>query len=83
MHLDDESFIERDSIVFPSPKEIVELLGLKGRVPCVRQEKITTLASGRVAEHSVSHKRWDYFQIEFGTQNGLDTQGLDARACKA
>lgn len=74
LHLDDEHFIEQDSIVFPAPDHATKLLGLQGNVPCVRQEKLTTLSDGQVAEHALSYKRWDYFKIEFETRDGVFTQ---------
>lgn len=74
LHLDDESFVEQDDIVFPAPKSVTELLGLEGEMPCVRQEKLTTLSDGRVAEHALSYKRWDYFKIEFATPGYMGTK---------
>ena len=71
LYLDDEQFTEQDDIVFPTPPRAAKLLGLKGKVPSVRQEKLTTLSDGRVAEHALSYKRWDYFKIEFGTRKSM------------
>ena len=71
LYLDDEQFTEQDDIVFPTPPRAAKLLGLKGKVPSVRQEKLTTLSDGRVAEHALSYNRWDYFKIEFGTRKSM------------
>lgn len=67
IHMHDESFIETNSVCFPTKKKIADLLEMDSKEPTVYQEKITTLSDGTVAEYTVSYKKWDYFKIEFAT----------------
>lgn len=55
---------EITEIVFPTPQEERELLGLKEGEPSAYTRRYTYLFDGRTIEYIESYKRWDYFSIE-------------------
>ena len=55
---------EITEIVFPTPKEERELLGLLEGEPSAYTRRYTYLFDGRTIEYIEAYKRWDYFSIE-------------------
>ncbi len=55
---------EITEIVFPTPREERELLGLNEGEPCAFTRRYTYLFDGRTIEYIEGYKRWDYFSIE-------------------
>lgn len=55
---------EITEIVFPTPGEAGELLGLSEAEPSAFTRRYTYLFDGRTIEYIESYKRWDYFSIE-------------------
>ncbi len=55
---------EITEIVFPTPKEERELLGLEQGEPSAFTRRYTYLFDGRTIEYIEGYKRWDYFGIE-------------------
>lgn len=55
---------EITEIVFPTPREEQELLGLKEGEPSAFTKRYTYLFDGRIIEYIEAYKRWDYFSIE-------------------
>lgn len=58
---------EINEICFPTDEKIAELLCMNADEPTIRQEKITTLEDGTVAELIISFKKWDYYKFELKT----------------
>lgn len=55
---------EITEIVYPTPQEERELLGLLGDAPSAFTKRYTYLFDGRTIEYIEMYKRWDYFSIE-------------------
>lgn len=65
----DQASKETNEILFPTEKDIADILLMKKNEPIVRQDKKTILQDGTVAEVVVSYKKWNYYKIEFSTFN--------------
>ena len=55
---------EITEIVFPTPRQERELLGLQEGEPSAFTRRYTYLFDGRTIEYIEGYKRWDYFSIE-------------------
>ncbi len=55
---------EITEILFPTPREERELLGLTEGEPSAFTRRYTYLFDGRTIEYIEGYKRWDYFSIE-------------------
>lgn len=55
---------EVTEIVFPTPEEERQLLGLSKGEPSAFTRRYTYLFDGRTIEYIEGYKRWDYFSIE-------------------
>lgn len=64
LELFNEAYRETNEIAFPLPSDVAHALKMDEHEPCAKQCRTTFLADGRVAEHVVSYKRWDYYKIE-------------------
>ncbi|MGX7394983.1 GntR family transcriptional regulator [Carnobacterium mobile] len=65
----DQASKETNEILFPTEKDIADILLMKKNEPIVRQDKKTILQDGTVAEVVVSYKKWNYYKIELSTFN--------------
>lgn len=65
----DQASKETNEILFPTEKDIADILLMKKNEPIVRQDKKTILQDETVAEVVVSYKKWNYYKIEFSTFN--------------
>lgn len=71
IHMNDESFEETNEIVFPTPADVAELLGVEENFPTVLQVKVTQLeATGQILEYSETYKRADYYKIKLSSKHG-------------
>ncbi len=55
---------EITEIIYPTPREERELLGLREGEPSAFTRRFTYLFDGRTIEYIEAYKRWDYFSIE-------------------
>lgn len=55
---------EVTEIIYPTPREERELLGLREDEPSAFTRRFTYLFDGRTIEYIEAYKRWDYFSIE-------------------
>ncbi len=70
INMNEQFSTEINQISLPTPVEVAEQLKIEVNIPTVRQIKKTTdLESNDVLEYVISHKKWDYYKIEFSTFN--------------
>lgn len=67
IHMYEQDSREIDEICFPTDAKVAEVLRIDTNVPTARQEKVTTLEDGTVAELVVSFKKWNYYKFELTT----------------
>lgn len=68
INMSDQFFNETNQIVFPSDDYIASKLDISTNIPTVKQIKKTReWQSNDILEYTISHKKWDYYMIEFQT----------------
>lgn len=62
--MEDEPYEETNSIVYPAPLHISQMLNLTKGEPCAKQMRLTySAATGKPLEYAVAYKRWDFYKF--------------------